>query len=538
VTSGSTDDADERHCSVFTIAKDDRVFFGGNDDYINFESYYWVEPGDSNNYGVIWIGERDNVQQGISETGLAYDANGLPRMDVNPHNERIPVNASYNDYQILIMQECATVEEVIEWVNTHQWRTFQHCQMQFADKTGDAVIISANEDGELVFTRKPEGDGFLVSTNFNVANPANGFGYPCWRYDRATEMLEQLVTGDEPLTLDDARNVLDAIHVERPSGWTKESMLADLSNGMIYLYLFYQFDKPLVINVQEELRNPRPEGDLSMLFPEDVRLEATRRYEEIQDMTRVCFKLKIAWIIIVLVGLLIFLVFSGPHLRKSGLWIFSFVILGPLALLTWLLVVLNKKSKFRKNTWQEVLGGLVTLVIASLVALAALLLVPQVQADPIIQGLLFFIFPAAFTWLVFHAPMLYARSDHNFPRFLVKRLPHAIVATMLGMAGIFAAAIPLINLSQQLCPLFPPSHHTIITLWFIVIMGGFVSAFLLYIFEYWNVRGGYLAWSALTDKESKVDTKSWRSLWWWVLISIAVLLLSLFAGVIINNNLS
>ena len=34
-------------CSVITISKEGSVFFGGNDDYINPDSYYWVEPGDS-----------------------------------------------------------------------------------------------------------------------------------------------------------------------------------------------------------------------------------------------------------------------------------------------------------------------------------------------------------------------------------------------------------------------------------------------------------------------------------------------------------
>ena len=29
-------------CSVFTVSKGDRVFFGGNDDYIHPDSYYWV----------------------------------------------------------------------------------------------------------------------------------------------------------------------------------------------------------------------------------------------------------------------------------------------------------------------------------------------------------------------------------------------------------------------------------------------------------------------------------------------------------------
>ena len=58
-------------CTVFTVSKGDKVFFGGNDDYINPDSYYWIDPGDSRNYGAIWIGQPDNVQQGINEHGLA-----------------------------------------------------------------------------------------------------------------------------------------------------------------------------------------------------------------------------------------------------------------------------------------------------------------------------------------------------------------------------------------------------------------------------------------------------------------------------------
>jgi len=52
-------------CTIVTISKGDSVFFGGNDDYINPDSYYWVEPGDSSRYGVIWIGTPDNHLHGF-----------------------------------------------------------------------------------------------------------------------------------------------------------------------------------------------------------------------------------------------------------------------------------------------------------------------------------------------------------------------------------------------------------------------------------------------------------------------------------------
>jgi hypothetical protein len=191
------------------------------------------------------IGTRDNVQQGVNEKGLAYDANGLPRVDTNPHPEREPVSGGYSSYPIHILRECATVEEVISWVNAHQCYSYMHDQMHFADATGDAVIISAGADGEIVFTRKRPGDGVLVSTNFNVANPSNGY-YPCQRYQTATGQLEQLMRQDSDLTVQDAVNVLDAVHVEEDTSWTVGSMVADLPQGIVYLYYFYQYDRPVV----------------------------------------------------------------------------------------------------------------------------------------------------------------------------------------------------------------------------------------------------------------------------------------------------
>lgn len=190
-------------CTVITISRGDKVFFGGNDDYINPDSYYWVDPGDSTSYGVIWTGTPDNVQQGINEKGLAYDANGLPRARVNPHSERPAPEGGYTSYPVHLLHECVTVKEVIKWVETHRWHSYMIDQMHFADASGDAVVISAGKDGELVFTLKQQGDGFLVSTNFNVANPSNGFGYPDWRYDKSHELLGKLMKSDSNLTIAD-----------------------------------------------------------------------------------------------------------------------------------------------------------------------------------------------------------------------------------------------------------------------------------------------------------------------------------------------
>ena len=121
-------DLPTRGCTVITVSQGDRVFFAGNDDWHKRDSTYWVDPGSPTRYGAIYFGERDNVQQGFNEKGLAYDANGLPKAAVTSHRGGKPVHGGYTSYPIQILQECATVEEVIAWV-TVQAVTWAHVDM-------------------------------------------------------------------------------------------------------------------------------------------------------------------------------------------------------------------------------------------------------------------------------------------------------------------------------------------------------------------------------------------------------------------------
>jgi hypothetical protein len=148
----------------------------------------------------------------------------------------------------------------------------------------EGPCVGAVPSGCTVFTRKPQGDGYLVSTNFNVANPANGYGYPCSCYETAQELLGTLVSRGGELTAQDATDALDAVHVEGGASWTIESLVADLPGGIVYLYCFHQFDQPVVLNLAEEIANPRAGGPLSRLFPEDVQQEGVAGYLYIQQL--------------------------------------------------------------------------------------------------------------------------------------------------------------------------------------------------------------------------------------------------------------
>ncbi len=515
-------------CSVFTISKGDQVFFGGNDDYITTDNYFWVDPGEAQYYGAIWIGERGNVQQGVNEKGLAYDANGLPRVDVNPHRERSPVSGDYSSYPIHILRECATVKEVIHWVNSHQWHSYMHDQMQFADATGDAVIISAGADGEVVFTRKPPGDSYLVSTNFNVANPSNGFGYPCWRYETASDLLGNLVSDDAPLTAQDAAHVLDAIHAESNASWTVGSMVVDLTEGILYLYYFHQFDSPVVINISDEITNPRPAGMMSELFPEEVQQEGNRRYEKIQAQSSQFEVIGKIWLGLVVASLVVLIISTAKERKRWIYWVPITLILGPIGFLTWLIAGRNSEPRKWQMILLEAAGDVSPTVVGYLAAAVSLVVLPREDS---MQILIFYVLPFLIGWFLFQSLLLSIPTHKNYLRILIQRLPHTWVVTNLGLAGIFPAATYLANKSMQM----PLPTWIVIAWWGFTALSALISILLLLIFHSWTVHRGYQAWAILVSEQGQVASAPWRKLWWWILLSFIPLVASIFVYSIIEQ---
>ena len=518
-------------CTVITVVKAGNVFFGGNDDYINPDSYYWVKTGDSAKYGVIWIGTPDNPQQGVNEKGLAYDSNGLPRFEVNPHPERIPVTGEYyHNYLMQIMHECSTVTEVIEWANKHQRFPYMHDQMHFADKTGDAVIISAGNDGEMVFTRKTPGDGFLVSTNFNVANPANAYTYPCWRYDKANEMLGQLINREGSLNFKDITYVMDAVHQESAS-WTIGTLVADLVNGVIYLYYFYQYDNPVIINVKDELTNPREAGPLSKLFPEDVQQVAATRYKQMTKSIRINNVVGRSWGALIIFSMILLLIIP-PGNKGLRFWIPAVLVLGPFALAARILALNPAKTSIWRKALIETVGNLTPVAIAYLVSQIVLILkmisggISEQQQVLIIIGL-----PLLTAWIIFQSPLLAFAGKKNFGRFLFQRLPQVLVTTFLGLAGIFAVSMPLVNKSLAMSQIIPLSPWIVMTWWAITAAGSIVGGLFIFFYEQWAVKRGYQAWNVFAGNEGEIITPKWSKIWWWAIISILILLAGLIAGI-------
>ena len=250
-------------CTIFTATIGDTVFFGNNEDYRLYGTYLWLIPsqeittpeGTQEIYGTAFFGFDNNSddadgypQGGINIHGLCVDGNGLPEIPMTSHPER---DRFYAPLLAAVLWECRTVEEVIAWFQTHYLGSVWSCQLPFADATGDAMVVSVGTDGEFAFTRIEDAN-YLVSTNFNLANNANGY-YPCWRYETATNMLDD-ITVEQDLTMEACRDVLDAVHVGGTYA-TKYSNVFDLITRTIYVWEPERrgFDEMVTLNLYAEL---------------------------------------------------------------------------------------------------------------------------------------------------------------------------------------------------------------------------------------------------------------------------------------------
>lgn len=262
-------------CTVFMMSVGGEVLFGNNEDYTNYNTFYWAEPSAKGKYGGVYLGYGDFFPQGgINEKGLTFDYTSLPGVVIKSHPERSLRKPEPDGrfewtqpFKVMtIMRQAATVKEAIAVAELYDWSGNLEWQVLLTDPTGDAVIISAGKDGELAFTRKPPGDGFMVAANFNAANPANRYGpYPCPKATTATRQLKEMRAVSD-LTVKNFRSILKAVHDEGAKFNTVYSNVIDVRRKKIYLYYWHQFGEAVELDVAAEIAKATRPVPLRTLF--------------------------------------------------------------------------------------------------------------------------------------------------------------------------------------------------------------------------------------------------------------------------------
>jgi len=232
-------------CTIFTVADQNAASFGNNEDNDDArQGRIWFYPPRRDRHGVVLFGysvggHADIPVGGMNDQGLVVDSNALHTTRVARHPDKTRYPGSFF---VEMLERCATVEEVREWVQGYDLLFLETQQAHVADRQGNALVLGLDDRGELSITDKS--GAYLVSTNFSLAQDPAGRDTDR-RYKTAAAMLERL----EPLTGEGCAAILE----ETAMGIVMYSYVVDLKAGTVTLFSRGNFSRGATLNVADEM---------------------------------------------------------------------------------------------------------------------------------------------------------------------------------------------------------------------------------------------------------------------------------------------
>ncbi|MBU1701402.1 MAG: tetratricopeptide repeat protein [Candidatus Eisenbacteria bacterium] len=247
-------------CTGFVFKSGEIVYAGGNEDYDFKEFNIWFEPAATEDeYGSVFIGYeiaegRYFPFHGLNTAGLYYDSFGSGPKDLT-EMRKLPQYDGERELFEDVLMKTATVEEAIEFLSGYYHELYEQNMALYGDAAGNAAV----KEGDVVV--RSDDDDFVL-TNFMLSKTDKPLE-ACDRYRMTTEMLD---AGEPSLEL--ARAILSNTHNEGRNA-TKYSVICDLTNQIMYIYYFHNFEEVYVLNLKEELKQGRRRFPLKDLFSEN-----------------------------------------------------------------------------------------------------------------------------------------------------------------------------------------------------------------------------------------------------------------------------
>ncbi len=254
-------------CSMVSFTgTDGTVWVGNNEDYLNPNTYLWTKDKEKGKYGTVYFGF-DNffAQGGINEAGLVFDGFAMESREVKNLKGKKKTNAA--DLIHMIMQNCATIEEVKAMADKYRLDFLSQAQLMFVDNKGYSIIIEGDD-----WLEKGPGESQLC-TNFYQSTINNFSEISCPRYLAGHETLYS--ANPEEMDKNLCRDVINSMHSEEWWGGSLYSNVYDTRRKKIYLYLFHNYEEEVVLSVEELLAEPMEPVRLNTYFKET---EAHDRY--------------------------------------------------------------------------------------------------------------------------------------------------------------------------------------------------------------------------------------------------------------------
>jgi hypothetical protein len=252
-------------------------------------AFVFFRSGSAENYGRmhlgwLWQGRHNSFQAGMNDQGLAYALTAVPKVQMNRHPERPFTHGQHSLYD-WILSKAATVEEAVE--RTLEF-DFAYCwfQIQYADATGDSLILSPGADGEFALTHRAADEEALVAATFNLSEPRQYIGRDNFiRHEQATNALHGLLE-DGALNAKTFLATLQAIDLRGPyafnRSYTVYSTTYDLTRLEATVYVLCLYDEPIRLDLGSELTKGDHRFALRDLLPPDSLRSAVRRYWAMQ----------------------------------------------------------------------------------------------------------------------------------------------------------------------------------------------------------------------------------------------------------------
>jgi len=281
-------------CTNISAFREGQVLVGQNWDWKNLDVYVWFEPAEKGAYGCFFYGLKVGYPAaGLNDQGLTISGALSPRININEIIGIKTVGTALERIRLtdLIYRKCATVGEVIEKIKKINLKFLETCHILVTDRTGAAVIIEGDSNGNLILFYRDrqvkiisdretnrwvekesrplpphlqKNRDFQIITNFlhtQLGLDSRLGGYPCWRYNTAEKVLNNIPKFSPYLF----RDILKKTHLEAEYP-TKLSAVYDLKRGEVYLYYLHNFKKAIRFNLEEELKKGKHSYDLRSLF--------------------------------------------------------------------------------------------------------------------------------------------------------------------------------------------------------------------------------------------------------------------------------
>ena len=192
-------------CTVFNASSGDIVLAGRNMDWYTQENFIAFFPVEEGKFGRVYFGWNEHpswYQGGMNEKGVMFAYLYAPYLPIRNSLLKPVYRENYGNLMKKCMEECSNLDEVLDVFDDYNLEFLENCQLITADNNGDSAII----EGDDIILK--EGN-YQVVTNFLYSHPDLG-GHPCWRYDTAVQMLEEM----SDLTVEYFTSICDATQQE------------------------------------------------------------------------------------------------------------------------------------------------------------------------------------------------------------------------------------------------------------------------------------------------------------------------------------